>query len=514
MPSPSAPSGFARASHRLALVGLVSLLAPPIRAQLAWRDRSPYPTAAFAPLAYDSARAVTVLFGGDSPRLAVCGDTWEWNGGSWIHRTPSPSPSPRDGHALAYDSARRRTVLFGGLGSGFHADTWEYDGLRWTVRFPSAGPSPRSGHAMAYDSVRAVTVLFGGNSLAGKFQDTWEWDGTSWLQRAPASRPSARTAHGMAFDPVRGRTVLFGGLDANTNTRDDTWEWDGINWLLRATAQRPIARTNAGLVFDAMRGRILLFGGNTTGSIPANDTWEWDGAVWQQLQPATLPPPASAPGLVCDLQRSRVVLFCASFSNNTAATWEWDGVDWAPLTFAQRPAARSRHALVYDWERQCMVLAGGTLVFGNYPYPYTDTWELGFNRTSLGPGCAGSNGVPVLDTASVLRIGGSFTTELAGLASGAPLAIVVSGSSSAAWGATALPLDLTPLGMTGCSLRVRPDLISVLPLVGGRAALVLDVPLESSLVGRTLAQQGLSFDPRANAVGLAFSNAIVATIDR
>ncbi len=83
---------------------------------------------------------------------------------SWSLRT-NDGPRARASHALAYDSARGVTVLFGGFNyetrSGF-GDTWEWDGNAWMQRFPTTSPAPRWGPVMVYDSVRNVTVLFGG----------------------------------------------------------------------------------------------------------------------------------------------------------------------------------------------------------------------------------------------------------------------------------------------------------------------------------------------------------------
>jgi len=77
---------------------------------------------------------------------------------------------------MAYDSARGVTVLFGGDDEYRQDDTWEWDGTDWTVRATTNKPAIRYLHAMAYDSSRGVTVLFGGN---GNFNvllnDTWEY---------------------------------------------------------------------------------------------------------------------------------------------------------------------------------------------------------------------------------------------------------------------------------------------------------------------------------------------------
>jgi len=90
----------------------------------------------------------------------------------WVQR----NPDPRSGHAMAYDSARAVTVRFGGVdGASINADTAEWTVGSWTQR-DVAGPSARQSHAMAYDATRNVTVLFGGfNANVNTFNaDTWE----------------------------------------------------------------------------------------------------------------------------------------------------------------------------------------------------------------------------------------------------------------------------------------------------------------------------------------------------
>jgi hypothetical protein len=131
-------------------------------------------------MAFDSARGVTVLFGGGFNN----GDTWEWDGTTWSERASS-GPAPRAWHAMAYDTARRVTVLFGGDRSGvLDGETWEWDGSVWSLRAGSgSGPQPRYTHAIAYDSARGVTVLFGGRGFGSFLGDTWTWDGAgdaSW----------------------------------------------------------------------------------------------------------------------------------------------------------------------------------------------------------------------------------------------------------------------------------------------------------------------------------------------
>src|SRR5262245_25675776 len=90
-----------------------------------------------------------------------------------------PSLSPRTTPSMAFDSARNVAVMFGGNDSSYSGETWEYASAtgQWTLR-ASTGPSPRIAAAMAYDAARGVTVLFGGSTATNVDNgETWEWDG-------------------------------------------------------------------------------------------------------------------------------------------------------------------------------------------------------------------------------------------------------------------------------------------------------------------------------------------------
>src|SRR5262249_12962684 len=95
---------------------------------------------------------------------------------------PVSGPLPRASPAMAYDSARHVTVLFGGEAPAY-GDTWEWDGSAWT-RQATSGPSPRAYAGMAYDAARSSMVLFGGNN-----DDTWEWNCAGL---SPSVHPASR----------------------------------------------------------------------------------------------------------------------------------------------------------------------------------------------------------------------------------------------------------------------------------------------------------------------------------
>jgi hypothetical protein len=122
-----------------------------------------------------------VLFGGRDATQRWLDDTWEWDGTTWT-RHMITGPSARFGHGMAYDSARAVTVLCGGVAG--ETDTWEWDGATWTQRM-IIGPSIVDGElSMSYDSDRKVMVLmttFGqvwelGPSCRADFDANWNVD--------------------------------------------------------------------------------------------------------------------------------------------------------------------------------------------------------------------------------------------------------------------------------------------------------------------------------------------------
>jgi hypothetical protein len=133
---------------------------------------------------------------------------------------------------MSYDSARGVTVLFGGISNNcadyhceFLNDMWEWDGTTWTFRC-AGGPSPRADHAMAYDRQREVTILFGGVEYDTNHMpaaDTWEWDGALWREKSVGG-PLGRRGHSMVYDGARGLAWMYGGDDLFTGP-SEIWEY-------------------------------------------------------------------------------------------------------------------------------------------------------------------------------------------------------------------------------------------------------------------------------------------------
>ncbi|MBI5764465.1 MAG: immunoglobulin domain-containing protein [Planctomycetes bacterium] len=360
--------------------------AAPVRAQCdgVWTKRMPAASPSARSnhqLAYDSARGVTVLFGGGfgDSTSGMNNETWEWNGTSWSQWSPATSPSPRTFFGMAYDIARGVTVLFGGYDDATNApsgQTWEWDGTNWSQKSPVPAPSARFGHAMAYDSTRNVTVLFGGYDGVNTLAETWEWDGTSWVQRTPGMSPSPRTGLAMAYDGVRGATVLFGG-----NLNAETWEWNGTTWTQKFPSTSPAARLFLAMAYDSGSGATVLFGG-TTGSGLVVDTWKWDGTNWFQQSTTTAPTGRYYHAMAYDINRSAVVLFGGvsndtGVATNTNETWEWSV---PTFQISLQPAAQIVGV------GQAAILS----VTATGPGPFSYQWRLNGNPLADGDGISGS----------------------------------------------------------------------------------------------------------------------------
>ncbi|MEZ4368726.1 MAG: kelch repeat-containing protein, partial [Kofleriaceae bacterium] len=282
---------------------------------LRWRRRGLPAGRKRAAIAYDSARARVVVFGGATSDGTRLGDTWEWDGDLWTDVTPATGPTPREGAAMAYHAARMRVVLFGGRDdTRVRDDTWEWDGATWSERSTSVAPLAVTEHAMAYDAARRRTMLFGGDRGNGSIADTWEWDGDAWHPLAPLVEPPRRAGHALAYDPIHARTVMFGGRGAVTELAD-TWLWDGTTWsALSAAGPRP--RRGGALALEPATGELILFGGcvedpDSPGDFyDERETWGLSATAWTRRGDGS-EPTISQPcevAMTSDLARRRLVM--------------------------------------------------------------------------------------------------------------------------------------------------------------------------------------------------------------
>ena len=434
---------------------LVALTIPivPATAQVAWQPISTtQPNARFGcGSSVDSPRQRVALFGGRLSFLSVTDQTWEWDGSQWSQIAASPRPPARANPGMVFDAARGRTVMLFGSDAFFSVlgDMWAWDGSTWTQLAPATMPPPRDSFAVSYDSRRHVVVLFGGSDAnAVSLGDTWEWDGVDWAQRTSSNAPSARAAHAMCFDAARGVTVLFGGDPGGSNPTADTWEWDGTDWMQRTSTPAPAARSGHSMTFDSSRNRVLLMGGSTSTSA-FTETWDWDGQRWTQ-RPAMI-------GMVAH-----------------QSTMQIDPVRGVPIIY------------------------GSTLSSPRF-WEYVTQSPVGF--TTYGVGCQGTNGTPQLDrdpTTSPL-IAGDIRLRMSGL----PL---LAGGTFVALGVARDSLDLSSIGMLGCTRHCTGEIVVPVARANGVADLTIGIPNDAALLGALVSSQCFAVDPGANALGLTASN--------
>ena len=129
----------------------------------------------------------------------------------------------------------------------------------------------------------------------------------------------------------------------------------------------------------------------------------------------------------------------------------------------------------------------------------------------FGDGCAAGHGdTPTVWAEPALLPGRTSTLHVAHLPPQA-WAMLLFGASADAWGATALPLSLAPIGAPGCSLMVAPDAQLAFPTGGGGWSAPLTVPLQPALAAQRLFVQPLFHQPH-NALGLGLGRGYATRI--
>ncbi len=290
---------------------------------------------------------------------------------AWVQISPS-HPGPRLRHAIAYDTARGVTVLFGGIAGGARNDTWERTDGGWVQVETPVSPPARAGHAMAFDETRGRLVLYGGSDpQSGLLDDTWEYDGSTWTQIVTPTLPGAGFALAMAYDAGRQRVVL-GGKAAHAGWR--LWEFDGTDWISIPAQHAPSHPGNAKLAFDTSRNVLVLLGRNVD-----NYVMELEGLTWVlRATPTSLPRDLSLGSLVYDAARGRIVHFGGTTGRGNGDrddTWEYDGTTWTLATPLARPPARVGHAMAYDAGRGRVVVSDGATGWYDFDRVPPMVWE-------------------------------------------------------------------------------------------------------------------------------------------
>ena len=238
-----------------------------------------------ARMVYDVMRGVFVMYGGWSSPFSIgsgIDETWEYSQLGWTQATPTNSPGGLWKHAMCYDTARNVTVLFGGSSNGLPGalnQTWEYNGTTWTQITTAGAPGPLENATMCFDQVLNQCVLFGGNDVfSGASNQVWLYNGNAWLQIPPSgSWPTARAGMEMVYDPARAVCIMTGGVDNIGNSLGDTWEFRGLTVTWTQIPTTGTAGNEFGMTFDLVKQRALRYGGFGNNG----ETWSYGASNMQ-----------------------------------------------------------------------------------------------------------------------------------------------------------------------------------------------------------------------------------------
>lgn len=253
-------------------------------------------------------------------------------------------------------------LVFGGIDgySNVYGDTWKWDGSTWIDMDPETGPQKRLHHAMAR-LTNGDVILYGGykNLDSARYGDMWKWDGENWDLLTPAHDPGPRQMAGLVALP-NGRALLWGGENWNEELKtvqgySQTWLWSGTDWTRwNPEATVKPAQFKEFAITALNDGRVLLFGGkelvpSPTGGnatiVNSDKTWLWDETNgWSQLNISG--PPASHGATMTTLANGRVLLFGGVSEDGLKdGVWEFDGSAWRALTVVNPVVARWQHSM-------------------------------------------------------------------------------------------------------------------------------------------------------------------------
>ena len=284
-------------------------------------------------MAYDPATRTMLLFGGHSNRYPYLGDTWIWNGTTWIKLSPSTSPLARTDAPIAYDAATRTALLFGGEGMlsegeyGGLSDTWSWNGTTWTKLFPPTNPGGSDSDSMAYDPATGTVLLFNGGCCNPGLGQTWSWNGTTWTRPSPPTSPPLSGGSSMAYDQATATVLLLLGDDYGF---DQTWSWNGTTWTKLSPPTSPPVSGGWSMAYDPATATVLLFGGissdrtSTRAMSPVvalGETWSWNGTTWTKLSPATSPAARYGASMAYDPGTEAMLLFGDVYDGEFNDTW-------------------------------------------------------------------------------------------------------------------------------------------------------------------------------------------------
>lgn len=181
---------------------------------------------------------------------------------------------------------------------------------------------------------------------------------------------------------------------------------------------------------------------------------------------------------------------------------------WAVASPPQPPAYLSVYDVFSGVQLQRLTLSSAWNV-------YTTAWQDSSpvaTYTPFGAGCLGTAGVPTMRAAAGSRpgLGLTFVQEIANVPSN--IAIASLGFSGAQSGGIPLPLDLSVIGMTGCTMWADPERSTFLFTPTTVATVLYGIPNDPYFFGLPFYTQGWVLDAAANAAGWTSTDGGMAVV--
>ncbi|MEY2981767.1 MAG: hypothetical protein RL562_1994 [Planctomycetota bacterium] len=427
---------------------------------------------------------------------------------------------------MATDTLRGRAVLYRPT---LAPRTWELIAGTWrpipTANLPPA-PPVFNDFALTFDANRGVTILALG--FAQGIVELWEYDGVDWTRSSNPPPPLSTTlisprVSTIVHDPVRNQLVL---IYAESIPSGPFSSREVLGMRVRDAQGRWSSQTftnfNVSTVNGAIpRGAVTYHAGLQAIVYLPFDTFDfqaWNGTSWQTvaatgtgISVTSLPKSGFASGY--DDTTDRLVVFGGSRSGNEVPdtfAWERSSGRWSRQATTRRPIATRDPVMT-------AAPGGGVLVAGGFECPRPQpcrivtpaVWRLGVvtgTTTAIGPGCAGSAGIPTMTPRNQPTLGGRFDLDLTSLPA-APTTLTLG-----LIGVPSPPVPLAAAGMPGCSLRLTIHASLLLGTTPNSATWSLTIPDVGDLLGLSFDVQAAVTDAAANAGGLVMSNALRATV--
>jgi trimeric autotransporter adhesin len=359
---------------------------------------------------------------------------------------------------------------------------WRFDGTTWSV-LPGA---PYGRFVVGRRDQLAVV----GTTISLRTATGWQGTG--------ASSPGAPL--GATF--ARDGSLLACGYWAFPSTIGSVARWTGTGWV----ALDPNAQINTGLassILELANGDLVV-GGDF--QFPGPGAVQRVGTVWQPMGAGlTITGGVVSLTALADGSPLAVGNFTRSGTVPLRGVARWNGTQWEPYrNLAWNSGSFVTTVAVHP--------AGDLLLGGSMAYPAQRFARLRSSCPAavvpVGAGCAGSGGANRL-RAAVWPLAGAVGVTRGSELPPLSFAVVVRSLTSAA-----IPLSIALPSGPGCTLWLAPDLLEVLPVLGGAAESALVVPAQPSLIGQAYREQWLAFELGAGGVlaAVTATRALAVTI--